>query len=269
MTALNKAYAAAEAALEKKAYDLVVLEVEHLKSVADYFLVATGRSDVQVQAIARGIEDAMGKAGQRALAVEGLHHAHWVVLDYDDVVIHLFYEPAREFYRLETQLDRRARSEVAGADSDAGRRIAHPGAGVRAGARGVFLSGFANHVRDPDEDDGADGGDDDGADHAVGAGDVECAEDPSAEEATDQAEHEVADQSEALAADQLAGEPSRDYSDYDRTKHCGALIIVFAMTPRTTERDRYFFCSIGTPQHLSCPEPPLVTITCDLQLPQM
>jgi ribosome-associated protein len=102
LTALKKAYAAAEAALEKKAYDLVVLDVEHLKSVADYFIVATGRSDVQVQAIARGIEDAMDKAGQRALAVEGMHHAHWVVLDYDDVVIHLFYEPAREFYRLET-----------------------------------------------------------------------------------------------------------------------------------------------------------------------
>jgi len=102
LTALKKAYAAAEAALEKKAYDLVVLEVEHLKSVADYFLVATGRSDVQVQAIARGIEEAMGKAGKRALAVEGLPHAHWVVLDYDDIVIHLFYEPVREFYRLES-----------------------------------------------------------------------------------------------------------------------------------------------------------------------
>jgi ribosome-associated protein len=101
LTALKKAYAAAEAALEKKAYDLVVLEAEHLKSVADYFLVATGRSDVQVQAIARGIEEAMGSAGHRALAVEGMHHAHWVVLDYDDVVIHLFYEPVREFYRLE------------------------------------------------------------------------------------------------------------------------------------------------------------------------
>jgi ribosome-associated protein len=102
LTALTKAYAAAAAALEKKAYDLVVLEAEHLKPVADYFLVATGRSDVQVQAIARGIEDAMGNAGHRALAVEGFHHAHWVVLDYDDVVIHLFYEPVRDFYRLES-----------------------------------------------------------------------------------------------------------------------------------------------------------------------
>ncbi len=101
MKALAKAYAAVEAALEKKAYDLVVLEAEHLKSVADYFLVATGRSDVQVQAIARGIEERMHKAGQRPLSIEGLHHAHWVVLDYNDVVVHLFYEPTREFYRLE------------------------------------------------------------------------------------------------------------------------------------------------------------------------
>jgi ribosome-associated protein len=100
LTALKKAFAAAQAALEKKAYDLVVLEAEHLKPVADYFLVATGRSDVQVQAIAHGIEEALGKAGHRALAVEGMHHAHWVALDYDDVVIHVFYEPAREFYRL-------------------------------------------------------------------------------------------------------------------------------------------------------------------------
>ena len=102
MNSLEKAYAVAEAALEKKAYDLIVLQAEHLSSIADYFVVATGRSDVQVQAIARGIEEAMGNAGQRPLAVEGMHHAHWVVLDYDDVVVHLFYEPAREFYRLET-----------------------------------------------------------------------------------------------------------------------------------------------------------------------
>jgi ribosome-associated protein len=101
LKAIAKAYAAVEAALEKKAYDLVVLEAEHLKPVADYFLIATGRSDVQVQAIAHGIEERMGKAGQRPLSVEGMNHAHWIVLDYDDVVVHLFYEPTREFYRLE------------------------------------------------------------------------------------------------------------------------------------------------------------------------
>jgi ribosome-associated protein len=98
---LTKALAAAEAALEKKAYDLVVLQSEHLSSIADYFILATGRSDVQVQAIARGIEERMAKDKVRPLSVEGFEHAHWIVLDYDDVVIHVFYEPAREFYRLE------------------------------------------------------------------------------------------------------------------------------------------------------------------------
>jgi len=97
----DKALAAAEAALERKAYDLVVLESEHLATIADYFLIATGRSDVQVQAIARGIEERMAKDGVRPLAIEGFQHAHWIVLDYDDVVVHIFYEPARDFYRLE------------------------------------------------------------------------------------------------------------------------------------------------------------------------
>jgi ribosome-associated protein len=100
--ALDKALAVAEAALEKKAYDLTVLEVEHLSSIADYFVIATGRSDVQVQSIARGIEERMHREGEHALSVEGVTRAHWIVLDYDDVVIHVFYEPAREFYRLES-----------------------------------------------------------------------------------------------------------------------------------------------------------------------
>ena len=100
--ALERALAASAAALEKKAYDLVVLEVEHLNSIADYFVLATGRSDVQVQAIARGIEERMAEGNARPLAIEGLNHGHWVVLDYADVVIHVFIEPAREFYRLES-----------------------------------------------------------------------------------------------------------------------------------------------------------------------
>src|SRR5208282_387762 len=84
VTSLDKAMAAVEAALEKKAYDLVVLQTPHLDSIADYFLIATGRSDVQV------------------LSIEGVNHAHWIVLDFNDVVAHIFFEPVREFYRLET-----------------------------------------------------------------------------------------------------------------------------------------------------------------------
>ncbi len=102
MEALNKTLAIVEAALEKRALDLKVMQVEHLRSVADYFVIATGRSDVQVQAIARGIEERMAQDGVRPLAVEGFNHGHWIVLDYDDVVIHIFFEPVREFYRLES-----------------------------------------------------------------------------------------------------------------------------------------------------------------------
>jgi ribosome-associated protein len=98
---LNKTLVAVEAALDKKAYDLRVVQVEHLSSIADYFLIATGRSDVQVQAIARGIEERLTLEGERPLAIEGFNHGHWVALDYDDVVIHVFFEPAREFYRLD------------------------------------------------------------------------------------------------------------------------------------------------------------------------
>jgi ribosome-associated protein len=101
MDSLKKVFAAAEAALEKKAHDLVVLEVDHLHSIADYFLVATGRSDVQVQAIARGIGERMVSEDERPIAIEGFSHGHWVVLDYADVVVHIFFEPVREFYRLE------------------------------------------------------------------------------------------------------------------------------------------------------------------------
>ena len=101
MDSLKKVLAAVEAALEKKAYDLIVVEVEHLNSIADYFLIATGRSDVQVQAIARGIEERMDQENAHPISIEGFHRARWVVLDYDDVVVHIFFEPTREFYRLE------------------------------------------------------------------------------------------------------------------------------------------------------------------------
>jgi ribosome-associated protein len=99
---LSKALAVVEAALEKKAYDLRVLQIEHLSSIADYFVIGTGRSDVQVQAIAHGIEERLDREGEHALSVDGVRRGHWVVLDYNDVVIHVFFEPTRDFYRLES-----------------------------------------------------------------------------------------------------------------------------------------------------------------------
>lgn len=98
---LENALACVEFALDKKAYDVVLLEVGDLTSLADFFLVCTGRSDTQVQAIAQNIEQKMLERGERPLAVEGLSLGQWVVLDYGDVVVHVFFEPQREFYDLE------------------------------------------------------------------------------------------------------------------------------------------------------------------------
>lgn len=93
--------ACVEAALDRKAYDLVVLHTAEHTSVADYFVLCSGRSDTQVQAIADAIEARNRADGERPLAVEGREHAKWILLDYGDVVVHVFYTPVREFYDLE------------------------------------------------------------------------------------------------------------------------------------------------------------------------
>ncbi len=88
-------------ALEKKAYDLVVMEVRDLTSIADYFIVCSGRSDRQVQSIAQGIEENLRGMGVRPHSVEGAARGQWLLMDFSDVIVHIFYEPVREFYDLE------------------------------------------------------------------------------------------------------------------------------------------------------------------------
>ena len=88
-------------ALEKKAYDLVLMEVRELTSIADYFLICSGRSDRQVQSIAQEIEERLGQTGLPPLSVEGMTRGQWVLMDFSDVIVHIFYQPVREFYDLE------------------------------------------------------------------------------------------------------------------------------------------------------------------------
>ena len=88
-------------ALEKKAYDLVVMDVGELTSLADYFVICSGRSDTQVQAIAQSIEENLARLGRRPLSREGYTLGQWCLLDYADVVVHIFFQPVREFYDLE------------------------------------------------------------------------------------------------------------------------------------------------------------------------
>jgi ribosome-associated protein len=90
------------AAMGKKAIDLVVLDVRKLSSIADVFIICSGRSNRQVMAIAEHIQVDLKKHGITPLSVEGKKQGHWVLLDYGHVIIHVFYEPVRSFYDLES-----------------------------------------------------------------------------------------------------------------------------------------------------------------------
>lgn len=97
----EKAFLCARAALDHKAIDLVILEVKKLSSFTDYFVICSGNSDRQVQAIAGHIEEKLKEGDVRPLSVEGKREGRWVLLDYGDVVVHVFYQPVRDFYDLE------------------------------------------------------------------------------------------------------------------------------------------------------------------------
>ena len=90
-----------KAASEKKAHDLVVLDVADLTSIADAFIICSGQSNRQVNAIADSIVVSLKKQNIKPLSVEGTGEGHWVLLDYGHVIIHVFYEPVREFFDLE------------------------------------------------------------------------------------------------------------------------------------------------------------------------
>jgi ribosome-associated protein len=97
----EKSLFCAKAALEKKAFNVTILELKKASSVTDYFLICSGRSDRQVQAIAESIEERMGEKGARPLGEEGMREGRWILMDYDDVVVHIFYDPLRRHYDLE------------------------------------------------------------------------------------------------------------------------------------------------------------------------
>ena len=101
MSSWDKALLLTRAALDKKAGDLVVLDVHAHTSIAEYFIVCSGRSDRQVQSIAQGLQEEATRAGVRPFAVEGTQRGHWVLMDFSDVIVHIFYEPLRQFYDLE------------------------------------------------------------------------------------------------------------------------------------------------------------------------
>ena len=89
------------AALDKKAVGLELLDVAGKIDYADFIVLMTGRSDRHVQALAQGIEDELRKKGKRALSIEGIPAARWVLMDLGDVVVHVFQEEARSLYDID------------------------------------------------------------------------------------------------------------------------------------------------------------------------
>ena len=85
----------------KKAEDVRVLHVAHMTIVADYFILASGRSDVHVRSLCDDIQGFLIKKGQQRLRIEGYREGRWIVLDYGNLLIHLFHKQEREFYGLE------------------------------------------------------------------------------------------------------------------------------------------------------------------------
>ena len=100
-SARNTATAIAIAALDKKAVGLEILDVAGKVDYADFLVVMTGRSDRHAQALAQGIEEALKKQGVRPVALEGLQHGNWVLMDFGDVVVHVFQDDSRRLYDIE------------------------------------------------------------------------------------------------------------------------------------------------------------------------
>lgn len=92
---------AAQAASDKKAQDLVVLDLREVASFTEYFVICNGNNQRQVQAISNAIEEQLREAGKRPLHIEGYNNAEWILLDYGDFIVHVFDEAARRFYDLE------------------------------------------------------------------------------------------------------------------------------------------------------------------------
>jgi ribosome-associated protein len=86
---------------DRKGEKLVVLDLRGLSDAADYFVIASGTSDAHVRGIADGVVEALDRAGHPASHVEGLTSGRWVLLDFMDIVVHLFHPETRAYYRLE------------------------------------------------------------------------------------------------------------------------------------------------------------------------
>lgn len=114
MDRLDKARLIARAAQDRKAEDVVALDVRRIASFTDTFVFATGTSDRHVRAVADAIVEALKEAGDRPLGVEGHDEGNWVLIDANDAIVHVFLPETREHYGLERLWSDAAEIEVEG-----------------------------------------------------------------------------------------------------------------------------------------------------------
>ncbi len=100
LTPIERATRCAELALDKKAEDVKILDIGRISSVADYLVLASGHTDRQTQAIAESVRTGLKKFG-KALDIEGVREGNWIVIDYGDVIMHVFKEETRRYYNLD------------------------------------------------------------------------------------------------------------------------------------------------------------------------
>ncbi len=112
LTLAEKTHLCAAAADHRKAAHTIVLDLQPLSSVADYFLICSGTSDRQVKAIADAIGEQLADHGEKPLAIEGYQEASWILIDCADLVIHIFDDETRQFYDLEHLWGQAARVEL-------------------------------------------------------------------------------------------------------------------------------------------------------------
>jgi ribosome-associated protein len=102
MEAFEKVKTCGVLAEEKKAKDVVIMKLDDLTDIADYFLVASGTSERHVSTIADSVETGMKERGVKPYSVEGNRDGRWVIIDYQNVIVHIFLEQLRELYDLES-----------------------------------------------------------------------------------------------------------------------------------------------------------------------
>ncbi len=114
MTSLEKAKEIIKVLDNKKAKNIQLLEISNLSSLGDYFIIASGGSNTQVKSLSEEVDEAMSKLGVEPERMEGTQTAQWILIDYSDVMVHIFQEETRDFYSLERLWNDAPNIDIAG-----------------------------------------------------------------------------------------------------------------------------------------------------------